>query len=337
MPSSRVMLILLLVGLSVGMSSCNKETNGSYFEDEIDYPGNVEISFSAETESATLRWDRVVEAAGYSIWASSSETSAYTFLADVTTTEYTDNLIERNTQKFYKIKSYNSYASSIFSVPVSVINTVTDEEDPTQGVRYDFVTFKDWSYMHQDTATIEQYRIDDGNLFLSTRAGTYDRTKANLMATKMGAGKSSCRLYVPTMYPNDQTSIASFLYSDDHHEIDFEIGYGKADTRLKYDAGDDEVLCYMTSQGFPFHSEIVTLKMNRWYVIDIDLSLKNGSYFVQWFVDGEVKSTLQQSFGSEVQFRPILSLENLKFLGDHISGHDYEVEFDWLEITHYED
>jgi hypothetical protein len=212
---------------------------------------------------------------------------------------------------------------------------LSDEDDSVPAVRYDFVTFKDWSYMHQDTATIEQYRIAEGNLFLSTRAGTYDRTKANLIATKMGAGKSSCRLYIPTMYANDQTSIASFLYSDDHHEIDFEIGYGKALTRNQNNAMSDEVLCYMTSQGFPFHSEIVTLKMNRWYVVDIDISLKDGSYFVQWIVDGEVKSTLQQSFGSEVQFRPILSLENLKFLGDHISGHDYEVEFDWLEISHY--
>ena len=204
-------------------------------------------------------------------------------------------------------------------------------------VRYDFEGFEDWRYAHQDTASLEQYRIADGCLFLSTRAGTYDRTKANLVATKMGVGKSSCRLYIPTMYPNDQTSIASFLYSDNRHEIDFEIGYGKAKTRLKYDAGADEVLCYMTSQGYPYQSKIVKLKMNSWVVLDIDLTLNNGQYFVQWFIDGQVKATLQQTFGSEVRFSPILSLENLKFLGDRISKHDYEVPFDWLEITQYKD
>jgi hypothetical protein len=206
---------------------------------------------------------------------------------------------------------------------------------PPNTIRYDFDTFEDWKYMHQDTATIEQYRLSEGNLLLTTRAHTYDRTKVNLTAAKLKTGRSSCRVYIPTMYSFDQTSIASFLYCDDRHEIDFEIGYGSAEKRAESKSQKNEVLCYMTSQGFPFQSEIVNLKMNKWYVIDIDISMKNGKYFIQWFINGKLNSSLQTKFGEEKEFRVVLSLENLKFLGDHISNNNYEIKFDWLDITHY--
>ena len=202
-------------------------------------------------------------------------------------------------------------------------------------VRYDFENFDGWRYFNQDTATVKQYRLADGFLFFKTRAQTYDRSKARLLTTKLGIGKSSCRVFIPTMYANDQTSIATFLYYDDSHELDFEIGYGQAELRSKYNAQPNDVLCYMTSQDLPFQSEIITLQMNTWYVLDMDITLKNNKYFVEWSVNGDVKAELQLTFGEEIEFAPILSLENLKFLGDHISNNDYEVKFDWLEITHY--
>lgn len=201
--------------------------------------------------------------------------------------------------------------------------------------RYKFRNFNDWEYRHQDTASIVQYSLEKGKLFLSTRANTYDRTKVNLTATKLKTGRSSCRVYVPSMYPFDQTSIASFLYSDDRHEVDFEIGYGNAKTRTEHQSQADEVLCYMTSQANPFQSEIINLKMNRWYVLDLDITLKNGKYFIQWFINGEQKASLTQNYGAEIEFRAVLSLENLKFLGEHIPKNDYKVVFDYLDITHY--
>ena len=88
-------------------------------------------------------------------------------------------------------------------------------------------------------------------------------------------------------------------------------------------------------ESYSFQSEIITLQMNTWYVLDMDITLKNNKYFVQWSVNGDVKAELQLTFGEEIEFAPILSLENLKFLGDHISNNDYEVKFDRLEITHY--
>ena len=41
---------------------------------------------------------------------------------------------------------------------------------------------------------------------------------------RFGAGKYTWRVYVPAMGKGDQASIGVFLYRDDQHEIDSEIG-----------------------------------------------------------------------------------------------------------------
>lgn len=248
----------------------------------------------------------------------------------------TDTSVQSKSQNNLRL---NTVYSSKAKAAISDQDTPLEKRGTAQSgfpntTRYDFYHFEHWEYRHQDTASIVQYRLSNGNLFLSTRPQTYDRTKVDLISTKLTTGKSSCRVYIPTMYAFDQTSIASFLYCDDEHEIDFEIGYGSAEKRMEYESKDDEVLCYMTSQANPYQSEIVNLKMNRWYVLDMDISLIDGKYFVQWIIDGDVKASLMQDFGAEVEFKAVLSVENLKFLGDHISNHHYEVEFDWLDITH---
>jgi hypothetical protein len=130
MPQIKSMVNLLLVCLLVWNTSCKESVNNN-FEEELGYPVNVQVSFDEGTESAYLTWDRVVEAVGYSIWYSYSETGAYTLLADVTTNEYTDTSIERNSKKYYKIKAYNSVEESLFSVSVSTTNTLSFEEDLT--------------------------------------------------------------------------------------------------------------------------------------------------------------------------------------------------------------
>ena len=325
------MIKLLLMMMLVSSYSC-KDPVAPNFNDELAHPENVKAIFNAENESAYLTWDKVEKADGYTVWSSYSETSGYTLLADISKNEYTDTKIEKISRKFYKIKAYDTHGSSLFSMLVYVDNNLNGDILPT---RYDFDSFDKWAFAHQDTATINQYRIADGYLFLRTRAQTYDRSKVYLQTVKLQAGKSSCRVFIPTMYANDQTSIASFLYNDDLHELDFEIGYGQAAIRGIYNAKPNEVVCYMTSQDLPHQSEKITLEMNRWYTLDIELTVKSNKYFVQWLVDGVVKSKLQLTYGTEIKFNPMLSLENLKFLGDHISKNNYEVKFDWLEITHY--
>jgi hypothetical protein len=51
----------------------------------------------------------------------------------------------------------------------------------------------------------------------------------------------------------DKASIGAFLYYNDTHEIDFEIGYGTQSKRAELKAEADDLIVYMTSQeAFPF-------------------------------------------------------------------------------------
>lgn len=117
--------LVLLCFLSLHFSC--KEDIIDNFENELAYPVNLNVSFNEETESATLTWDQVEGADGYTIWYSFSETSSYTLLGDVSTTNYTDTAIERETQRYYKVKAYNSYGASIYCVAASATNSLIKE------------------------------------------------------------------------------------------------------------------------------------------------------------------------------------------------------------------
>jgi hypothetical protein len=44
-------------------------------------------------------------------------------------------------------------------------------------------------------------------------------------------------------------SLGAFIYNNDTHEIDFEVGYGKQTLREQLNAEADDLIVYMTSQG----------------------------------------------------------------------------------------
>jgi hypothetical protein len=50
----------------------------------------------------------------------------------------------------------------------------------------------------------------------------------------------------------DMASIGAFLYLDDTQELDFEVGYGRKNTRNELKAEPDDLIVYMTSQKNPF-------------------------------------------------------------------------------------
>ena len=67
------------------------------------------------------------------------------------------------------------------------------------------------------------------------------------------------------MGEKDQASVGSWIYCDDHHELDFEVGYGNTDVRKKLNASPDDMIAYMTSQDFPYSSVPVKLKTG-WHI-----------------------------------------------------------------------
>ena len=181
----------------------------------------------------------------------------------------------------------------------------------------------------------KSYDLTNGVLRISTRAQTRDRVKIRTVR-RFGAGRISWRVYVPTMGEGSQASVGAFLYKDDKHELDFEIGCGKAKLRKKLQADETDLVCYCTSQGHPSSSSQILLKRETWYVLSIDIAHgRDGKYLIAWFVNDKQVKQLQTDFGAEVTFTAHCSVENLSFIGDHIPTREHYALFDYVEVEPY--
>jgi hypothetical protein len=198
--------------------------------------------------------------------------------------------------------------------------------------RWEFGDLKEWQDDSQGSSP-RSYGIIQGALRISTRAQTRDRVKVRT-TDRFGAGKYTWRVYVPTMGEGDQASTGAFLYSDDQHEVDFEIGYGKATLRQALKASQTELVCYCTSQGFPSSSSQMLIASEAWHTISIEVEHgKNGNYLIEWIVNGRVVKKLQMAFGDEITFTVHCSVENLLFIGDHIPAQENHAVFDYVEFV----
>ncbi len=193
---------------------------------------------------------------------------------------------------------------------------------------------KDWEHNNvSDSPDLIVYK--DGMLRISTQAGTEQRKKAYTKSWEHAQGKYQWRIFVSDLGIGEKCSIGAFLYKDDQHELDFEIASGNTAARAEYDAKDDELLVYMTSQGNPWFQKIVKIKKNKWYTFEIDLKLINGSYQAKWSIDGENKAEKQLDFGNKTMFRVFCSLENLNPFGDFLPKKDNYTLFDYVKYTEY--
>ena len=188
-----------------------------------------------------------------------------------------------------------------------------------------------WTYVHQDTSTVKAFRAEYGILYITTRANTMDRPK--LFAPQIYTdGEYSWKTYVPEVAPGDRTSVGSWIYCDDHHEIDFECGWGNDEARAAAGAGEGDLVACMTNQDFPFTSTYAVIKPG-WHEFGIKLDLVDGKYNIHWIIDGVEKNQQQTGFGpDEAVFRIFVSVENLIFIGTHIASQDNTGAYEWVKF-----
>jgi len=199
----------------------------------------------------------------------------------------------------------------------------------------DFTSLKGWQ---DDSAagSPKSYEIDKaegGSLRIATRAKSKDRVK---IATKQkfSAGEYTWVVFAPAMGVGDQASIGAFLYHDDQHEVDFEIGYGTNELRKKLGAKEDELVCYFTSQGFPASSSQSLVKRKNWYQCTIRMvHAKDDKLSIEWFLNNVKMKTLQTEFSDETKFTAHCSVENLHFMGDHLPTQENYAIFDSFKFT----
>jgi len=200
---------------------------------------------------------------------------------------------------------------------------------------WSFNSLEGWSYAQQDDNPAIQYELNDGILKIYTRASSWDRKKLFTEKSDFSTGRYTWRTYIPQMGQGDQASVGSWIYCDDHHEIDFEVGYGKSTARLELGATENQMVAYMTTQDNPYQS-IKSLVDVGWHIFEIDLTLKNGKYYVTWYIDNKVVSYVQQTFGNEYTFHIFCSVENLTFIGDHQPLQDNYGLYDYVSYKYHE-
>lgn len=200
---------------------------------------------------------------------------------------------------------------------------------------WDFNDPEGWVYYHQDDNPVPQYSFENGQLRIFTRANSLDRKKLRTKDKIYTTGRYTWKTFISDLGVGDQSSIGSWIYCDDHHEIDFEVGYGKQNVREELQAAPDEVIAYMTTQDHPFQSVPVKIKKG-WHIFEIDLSLVDGKYRVEWIIDGKTVSTVQQTFGKEFAFYIYCSVENLRFLGDHIASQENYALYDFVSYKYHD-
>jgi hypothetical protein len=197
---------------------------------------------------------------------------------------------------------------------------------------WNFNNLNEWKDGSMNTNGETNYRIENGNLNIFTHANTWERSKVKTIST-FTTGTYTWKVYIPEMGIGDMASIGAFLYNNDTHELDFEVGYGTQNARTALNAAPDDLIVYMTSQANPFQAFKKKIKREQWHTLSIELTLNsNAKYHVNWKINGEVIGATQLNYGSNTKFNIFCSVENLTFIGDHIPQNLNYALFDFVEF-----
>ncbi|GJH41247.1 hypothetical protein RCZ04_17970 [Capnocytophaga sp. HP1101] len=163
---------------------------------------------------------------------------------------------------------------------------------------------------------------DDGKgLRIWTDKDSKQRKKQKTVK-RYGAGTYTWKVYIPNMIIGERASVGSWLYSDDHHEVDFEVGSGTVrDRKLAGATSNDQLIPYITSQdSIEVHHNTELITAGDWHTFEIELKIDeavNGkNYIITWSIDGKPRHTAKLNYGQEVKFHIYCSVENLDFLGE---------------------
>ncbi len=198
-------------------------------------------------------------------------------------------------------------------------------------LKWDFDDLTGWEDATQ--VGLPDYFVENGLLNISTNANSWDRKKIKTTST-FTTGTYTWKIYVPEMGVGDMASIGAFLYNNDTHELDFEVGYGKQIIREELNAEADDLLVYMNSQANPSETHITKIKREQWHTFTIVLTLNSSrDYHVSWIINDVQAAQTRLYYGSRHKFKIFCSLENLTFIGDHVPYTKNYALFDYVEYS----
>ncbi len=203
-------------------------------------------------------------------------------------------------------------------------------EEEWEEIRWDFENnINGWYYYTHNPSSGECYKLENGCVKIWTNANSMDRNKLHTIRENFGEGIYTFRTYVSEIAAGEKCSIGAFIYADDSHEMDFEIGYGKAAARKACGAAENEMVACMTSQDLPFNSTYTPISVG-WHTLVLKLDVVGGKYRMTWLIDDVKIKELDLRYGPEIKFLISVSVENLEFMGDFQPTHENYGLFDYV-------
>lgn len=197
---------------------------------------------------------------------------------------------------------------------------------------FDFSNLNDWVDGSQNMDGRISYHTARRSLVFETRANTWDRPKVRTKDKSYSIGRYAWKVYLDKMGVGDMASVGAFIYHDNQHELDFEIGYGTSAVREKLQASPEDLIAYTTSQDYPFISTPHKIARQEWHLLRLDMQIVDNKYEAIWSIDDIEVERVNLEYGPEIEFYIFCSLENLKFIGDHIPAQDNRAIFAYVEI-----
>ena len=219
-------------------------------------------------------------------------------------------------------------------------NNLFEKKNKLRKLKYHLENFNDektfnyfWNNASQNTSN-KKYHLENNTIKLSTKKGSKERVKIIFNKNNLTFGTYEWKVFVPKMKLKENCSIGAFLYADDRHELDFEIGSGNSSDRNKYKPKPNELLLFCSSQENPYSSFAFKLKDESWYSLKLKLTrgIKND-YLVKWYVNEKKIHELQLNYGKKIKFEALCSLENIHFIGDKPTSVDNYTYFDSFEYS----
>lgn len=203
----------------------------------------------------------------------------------------------------------------------------------TKSTLWNFSTLAHWQEDSQQTEGEKNYVLDSrGYLKLFTQPYTAERTKLRSVES-FALGTYTWKIFVPEMGNGDNTSIGAFLYHDDAHELDFEIGNGTQELRKAMHAKNDELLAIMTCQGNPNCSKTIKIKNNAWYEFSLTVQKsKKNRWIALWKINQKTYFKTELQYQKMINFHIYCSVENLPFMGDHLPKVINYALFDYVKF-----
>ena len=179
------------------------------------------------------------------------------------------------------------------------------------------------------------YSLDNGNLFLNSRADRKDLSSIESLRGDFLSGDYEWRVYIPNIQAGDQLSFDCGLRSEGGAELSFSVSYGPQQLREDFELSSDELLLCVGSGAKPYSLSYSAIYPG-WHNLHLKLKEKDSKYEAVWTLDEQDLFSISLDYGpKERAFSIFSSFGYNPSVGDIVPKKDYQCRIDYIKAEAY--